>query len=99
MPRKRAKNSFGLLTRLSSCETNIDDQIVLGLEYIWLAPGFVREVVDIYYAWEGKDGVPMKIQELMMVLQIEVDRRYKPHLPPQETQKPKIKILRDTRLG
>ena len=46
----------------------------MGLEYIELAPGFVREVVDVYDAWEGRESVPMKIQELMMVLRIEVSR-------------------------
>jgi len=57
----------------------------LGLEYIGLALGFAREVVDLYYNWEGREGVPMKIKELMMVLQIEVDRRYNPYvLPPQQ---------------
>jgi hypothetical protein len=67
----------------------------LGLEYIELAPGFVREVVDIYDAWAGRDAVPMKIQELMMVLRIEVARLYKPNVPPE---KPKTKELRDARL-
>ena len=72
----------------------------MGLEYIELAPGFVREVVDVYDAWEGKKDVPMKVQELMMVLEIEVSRLYKPETRPQEPEKPKIriKILRDTRL-
>ncbi len=46
-------------------------------DYIRLAPGFVREVLDVYESWNGKDRVPMKIQELMMVLRIEVSRRYK----------------------
>jgi len=49
----------------------------LSLEYIQLAPHFVREVLDIYEAWNGKDGVPMKIQELMMVLEIELSERRK----------------------
>ncbi|TMI17468.1 hypothetical protein E6H33_02405 [Candidatus Bathyarchaeota archaeon] len=50
----------------------------MGLEYIMLAPGFVREVLDACEGWEGKDAMPMKLQELMMVLQIEADtRRYK----------------------
>jgi len=47
---------------------NIDGRTALGLEYIELAPGFIREVVDAYEAWKGKGAVPMKIQELMMVL-------------------------------
>ena len=77
---------------------NIDDRTALGLEYIELAPGFVREVVDAYEAWEGKEAVPMKIQELMMVLGIEVSRLYKRDVRPQESEQPKIKILIDTRL-
>ena len=69
----------------------------MGLEYIGLAPGFVREVVEVYDAWKGKESVPMKVQELMMVLRIEVSRRYNVDASPQE--KPKLKIFRDTRLG
>jgi hypothetical protein len=66
------------VTRLSSCWRRVDDQIVLGLEYIMLAPRFVREVLDAVEGWEGKDDMPVKLQELMMVLQIETDtRRYK----------------------
>ncbi|HEX9239585.1 MAG TPA: hypothetical protein VF910_02895 [Candidatus Bathyarchaeia archaeon] len=49
----------------------------MSLEYIWLAPHFVREVLEIYEAWNGKDDVPMKIQELMMVLKIELSERHK----------------------
>jgi hypothetical protein len=41
----------------------------------------------------------MKIQELMMALRIEVARLYKVNAPPKESEKPKIKILRDTRLA
>jgi len=73
--------------------------IVLGLEYIELAPGFVREVVDVYDAWEGRESVPMKIQELMMVLRIEVSRLYKStDVRRQESDKPKTVVLKDTRL-
>lgn len=75
-----------------------DDRTALGLEYIELAPGFIREVVDAYEAWEGKGAVPMKIQELMMVLNIEVSRLYKTDVRPQESDQPKIRILKDTRL-
>jgi hypothetical protein len=71
----------------------------LGLEYIELAPGFVREVVDIYEAWEGKEAAPMKVKELMMVLQIEVSRLYKLDDRPQESENPKNRQLKDTRLG
>jgi len=67
----------------------------LGLEYIGLAPGFVKEVLDVYEAWEGKESVPMKVKELMLIFRIEVARRYNPHVPPE---KPKGKILRDARL-
>ncbi len=49
----------------------------MGLEYIELAPGFVREVVDVYD---------------------EVSRLYKRDVRPQESDQPKIRILRDTRL-
>ena len=50
----------------------------MGLEYIQLAPGFVKEVVETYESWDRKEPVPMKIQELMMVLRIEVTRLYDP---------------------
>jgi hypothetical protein len=73
----------------------IDDKIVLGLEYIGLAPGFAKEVLEIYESWEGKESVPMKVKELMLIFRIEVSRRYNPYVPPE---KPKVKILRDTRL-
>ena len=42
-----------------------------------MAPHFVREVLEIYEVWNGKDRVPKKIQELMMVLEIEVSGRNK----------------------
>jgi hypothetical protein len=71
----------------------------LGPEWIRLAPGFAREVVDAYYEWQGTEAVPMKIKELMMVLQIEADKLYKPNVPPQESEKSKIKTFKDTRLG
>ena len=75
------------------------DRIALGLEYIELAPGFVREVVDVYDAWEGRESVPMKIHELMMVLRIEVSRLYKSKdVHRQESDKPKTVVLKDARL-
>jgi len=43
--------------------------------------------------------VPMKVKELMLVLRIEVVRRYKPNVLPQEYRLLKIKVLKDTRLG
>jgi hypothetical protein len=46
-------------------------------DYIRLAPGFVREVLDAYESWNGKDSVPLKLQELILVLQIEVSHHYR----------------------
>jgi hypothetical protein len=46
-------------------------------DYIRLLPEFVREVLDAYESWNGKDSVPLKLQELMMVLQIEASHKYK----------------------
>jgi len=62
----------------------------LGLKYIGLAPGFAREVLEIYEAWHGKEAVPWKVKELMLVLQIEVNRRYNPNSYPQASQLRKI---------
>jgi hypothetical protein len=45
-------------------------------DYIKLAPRFAREVLNAYENWNGRDGVPMKLQELMMVLQIELSHQY-----------------------
>ncbi|TMI23038.1 hypothetical protein E6H31_00185 [Candidatus Bathyarchaeota archaeon] len=45
-------------------------------QYIQLAPGFVREVLEIYDNWDGREHIPSKLKELMMVLRIEVSRRY-----------------------
>ena len=42
-----------------------------------MAPHCVKEVLEIYDTWNGKDGVPAKIQELMMVLEIELSELYK----------------------
>ena len=66
------------------------------LKYIGLAPGFAREVLEVYDTWEGKETVPWKLKELMLIFRIEVRKRYNPYVPPPE--KPKIKILRDARL-
>jgi len=46
-------------------------------DYIRLLPEFVQEVLDAYENWDEKDSVPLKLQELMMVLQIEESHRYK----------------------
>lgn len=69
----------------------------MDLEYIWLAPGFVRDVLDVYEAWEGREAVPMKLKELMMVLQIEVSKRYK-EARPQAIEIQKVPVFRDTKL-
>jgi len=58
----------------------------LGLEYIGLAPGFAREVLEVYEAWEGKEVLPWRVKELMLVLKIEVNRRYNPNSYPQASQ-------------
>ena len=69
--RERLTNSFRDLTRISHCLRFVD-QRALGLEYIGLAPGFAKEVLEVYESWEGKESVPWKVKELMMVLRIEV---------------------------
>ena len=46
-------------------------------DYIRITTWFVRQVLDAYENWNGKDNVPPKIQELMMVLQIEASHHYK----------------------
>ena len=71
----------------------------MGLEYIQLAPGFVKEVVETYESWDWKEPVPMKIQELMMVLRIEVTRLYDPGSWARQAEMPKVPELKDTRLG
>src|SRR5260370_28244292 len=40
-------------------------------DYIRITTWFVRQVLDAYETWNGKDNVPPKIQEPIMVLQIE----------------------------
>ena len=63
---------------------------------IELAPGFVREVVEVWEAWEGKENAPMKLQQLMLNLRIDVHRLYKIGIRPQE--KTKIPVYTDARL-
>ena len=48
-------------------------------KYIRLLPEFVREVLDAYENWNGKDNVPKKLQELTMV------SRSKPHTSTSDT--------------
>ncbi|HMB67239.1 MAG TPA: hypothetical protein VKM96_04760 [Candidatus Bathyarchaeia archaeon] len=66
------------------------------MDYIELAPGFVREVVEVWDAWEGRNSTPLKLQQLMLNLRIDVHRLYKIGVRPQE--KPKIPVYTDTRL-
>jgi hypothetical protein len=66
------------------------------LDYIELAPGFVREVVEVWEAWEGREAAPLKLQQLMLNLRIDVHRLYKIGVRPQE--KPKTPVYTDTRL-
>ena len=70
----------------------------MGLEYIGLAPGFAKEVLEIYDSWDGKESVPMKLKELMMVLRIEVSKRYTPNAYWQVAAMPKVPEFRDTKL-
>jgi hypothetical protein len=46
-------------------------------DYIRITTWFVRQVLDAYENWNEKDNVPPKIQELIMVLQIEASHSYK----------------------
>jgi len=36
----------------------------LGPEYIWLAPRFAKEVLEVYESREAKESVPMKISDV-----------------------------------
>ena len=59
----------------------------MNLDYILLAPGFAREVLESYQSWEGpKDTLPWKMKELMLILQIEVSKLYKLNVRPVETE-------------
>jgi hypothetical protein len=71
----------------------------LELDYVRLAPGFAREVLEIYENWEGKDTVPMKVRELMMVIEIEVNKRYDPGGWARVASMPKPPKLKDTKLA
>jgi hypothetical protein len=72
---------------------------VLELDYVRLAPGFAREVLEIYENWEGKHDVPMKVRELMMVIEIEVNKLYDPGGWDRIAAMPKPSKLKDTKLG
>jgi hypothetical protein len=71
----------------------------LELDYVRLAPGFAREVLEIYKDWEDKDTVPMKLRELMMVIEIEVDKLYDPGNRDRVAAMPRPPTLKDTKLG
>lgn len=66
-------------------------------DYIRIAPGYAKEVLEAYEAWENKGEVPLGIQELMILLTIGVDRRYPDHAPkrPPEGEPP---VYEDTKL-
>ena len=69
------------------------------LDYIRLAPGFAREVLEIYENWQGKDTVPMKVRELMMVIEIEVNKLYDPGDWARVAATLKPPKLKDTKIG
>ena len=69
------------------------------LDYVRLAPGFAREVLEIYESWEGKESVPMKVKELMVVIEIEVNELYDPGAWARIAAMPKPPRLKDTKLS
>lgn len=69
------------------------------LDYVRLAPGFAREVLQIYENWEGNDTVPMKLRELMMVIEIEVNKLYDPDGWDRMAAIPKPPKLKDKKLS
>jgi len=71
----------------------------LELDYVRLAPGFAREVLEIYENWEGKDSAPMKVKELMMVIEIEVNKLYDPGGRDRKYGMQKPPRLKDTKLS
>jgi len=71
----------------------------LELDYVRLAPGFAREVLEIYENWDGRDTVPMMVRELMMVIEIEVNKLYDPGAWSRAAAMPKPPKLKDTKLG
>jgi hypothetical protein len=44
--------------------------------YIKVAPGYVRDAVEAYDNWTGNEQVPAKVEGLIMILRIELSRRY-----------------------
>jgi hypothetical protein len=57
---RRKRGDTRIRRRHSSSSVATED-----LQYIKLALGFVQDVLDIYENWNGKDTVPLKLQELM----------------------------------
>src|SRR2546422_7901176 len=90
---------FSKLTAISSRRWATHDGVVLELDYVRLAPGFAREVLEIYENWEGKASVPMKVKELMMVIEIEVNKLYDPGGWARIAAMPKPPKLKDTKLS
>ncbi len=70
----------------------------MNLDYIELAPGFVKDVLRVYDEWEGRDTLPWKMRELIMVLQIEVNRLYRPGEFARIAAMPKEPEYKDTKL-
>lgn len=44
----------------------------MNYDYITLAPGFVEELLEVYEKWGGRDTLPIKLKELMGVLEVEL---------------------------
>jgi len=73
-------NLRGIRTKRSRINTHNPLPSPEPYQYIQLAPGFVREVLEVYDSWDGREHVPFKLRDLMMVLRIEVSRHYKDEL-------------------
>lgn len=69
------------------------------LDYVRIAPGFAREVLEIYENWEGKETAPMKLRELMMVIEIEANKLYDPGAWARVAAMPTPPKHKDTKLG
>ena len=69
----------------------------MDLKYIFLGPKFVSDVLMAYEAWEGRETVPTKFKELMMVLEIELSKLYK-EARPQIVETRRVPVSRDTKL-
>ena len=76
LPKRATDFQQGWLRLRSRINTHNQLQAPTTYDYIQLAPGYVREAVDSYDNWDGREHVPSKLKELMMVLRIEVSIRY-----------------------